>query len=140
MFIAEHTIETKASREAIWKLWADVENWNKWDHGLEYTTINGPFVSGTTGTLKPKGGPLVPIKLTHVTPLKSFYDEAKLPLTKIIMYHDITEKEGKRLVNHRIEMKGLLAFFFAFVIGRDMKKNLAAEMQNMVNMAESKDS
>ena len=74
MLIVKHTVQTTASPAAIWKLWADVSNWNSWDHGLEYSKIDGPFQKGTRGTLKPKGGPIVQTVLTEVTPLKSFTD------------------------------------------------------------------
>lgn len=136
MLIIKHTLETKASAAAIWQIWQDVSNWNSWDHGLEFSQIDGPFEAGTTGTLKPKGGPLVRTKLTKVIPMSCFVDEAKLPLAKILVSHFLTEVEGKWFVTHQIEMKGPLAFFFAFVIGRQMKKNLPDEMRGMVKKAE----
>jgi len=136
MLIIEHTVETSASPAAIWQIWEDVENWNSWDHGIEFSTINGPFKTGTTGTLKPKGGPLVYTTLTHVDPMKQFVDEAKLPFSRIIVSHSLSESEGKTRVTHRIEMKGPLAFLFAYVIGREMKKNLPQEMAAMIKKAE----
>ncbi|HEY5234585.1 MAG TPA: hypothetical protein VIJ14_00280, partial [Rhabdochlamydiaceae bacterium] len=66
MLITEHTVETSASPAAIWEIWQDVVLWNTGDHGIEYSTINGPFEVGSTGTIKPKGGPLVHTKLTQV--------------------------------------------------------------------------
>lgn len=137
MLIIKHTVETTASAKAIWQVWQDVANWNSWDHGIEFSTINGPFKAGTTGTLKPKDGPLVHTTLTCVEPMKKFIDETKLPLTRIIVAHFLTESHGKTYVTHQIEMKGLLAFVFAFVIGRNMKKNLPQEMRSMVKKAES---
>jgi hypothetical protein len=139
MLIIKHTIETTASPNAIWHVWQDVANWNTWDHGIEFSTINGPFKTGTTGTLKPKGGPLVHTKLTHVEPMKMFIDEAKLMLARIIVSHFLTESNGKTYVTHQIEMKGACAFLFAYLIGRHMKKNLAQEMQSMIKKAESID-
>jgi hypothetical protein len=136
MLIIKHTIETKASPKAIWHIWEDVPNWNTWDSGIEYSTTNGPFVEGTTGTVKPKGGPLVHTKLTCVEPLKKFVDESKLPLARIIFSHFLSQSNGKTFVTTQIEMKGPLAFFFAFVIGRAMKKNLPDEMMAMVKKAE----
>ena len=138
MLIITHTVETTASAEDIWKIWEDVSNWNTWDHGLEFSKLNGPFKTGTTGTLKPKGGPLLQTKLTHVEPMKMFVDEAKLPLARIIVTHFLNESKGNTQVTQQIEMKGPLAFFFAFVIGRDMKKNLPIEMAAMVKKAEGK--
>ena len=137
MLIIEHTIETKASPKAIWSLWEDVKNWSSWDHGIEFSTINGPFAKGTTGTLKPKGGPLVHTTLTQVDPFKSFIDESKLFLTRIIVSHHLELSNGITKVTHRIEMKGPLSFLFAYLIGRTMKKNLPQEMATMIQKAEN---
>jgi hypothetical protein len=95
---------------------------------------------GTTGTLKPKGGPLIQTKLTCVKPMQLFVDEAKLFLARIIVTHSLTESEGITQVTHQIEMKGPLAFFFAYVIGRSMKKNLPVEMAALVKKAEIENS
>lgn len=115
---------------------AGCSNWPTWDHGLEFSKIDGPFQTGTTGTLKPRGGPLVKTKLTRIEPMKTFVDEAKLTLARIIVSHSLTTSEGKTQVTHQIEMKGLFAFLFAYLIGRNMKKNLPQEMQAMVKKAE----
>lgn len=137
MLIIKHTVETTASPEAIWHIWEDVTNWNTWDHGIEFSTINGPFAAETTGTLKPVGGPLVQTKLTSVQRNKMFVDEAKLTFARIIVTHFLTESDGKTYVTHQIEMTGPLAFFFAIVIGRNMKRNLPQEMMAMIKKAES---
>ncbi len=63
MLIIKHTVETTASPEAIWEIWQDVANWNTWDHDIEFSAIDGPFKAGTTGNLKPKGGPVVTLSL-----------------------------------------------------------------------------
>jgi len=137
VLIIKHTIETTASPEAIWEIWQDVTNWNTWDHGIEFSTIDGPFQAGTTGTLKPKGGPLAHTKLTAVEPKNLFINEAKLTLARIIVSHFLTESNGKIHVTHQIDMTGPLAFFFAFVIGKKMKKNLPQETAAMIKKAES---
>lgn len=136
MHIISHTIETSASPKVIWEIWQDVENWNTWDHGIEYSQIEGPFESETKGTLKPKEGPLIRTVLKEVIPFKSFIDEAQLFLTKIVMKHSLSTSDKKTFVTHHIEMKGILSFFFAFVIGRNMKKNLPQEMASMIKKAE----
>ncbi len=138
MLIIKHTVQTTASPEAVWCLWEDVNNWNTWDHGIEFSTLTGPFATGSTGTLKPKGGPLLHTTLTLVEPMKQFVDEAKLPLSRIVVRHSLAQVDGLTHVTHHIEMKGLLAFFFAYVIGRTMKKNLPLEMANMVKIAEDR--
>lgn len=137
MLIIKHSVETSASPEDIWELWQDVANWNKWDGGVEYSTIDGPFVEGMTGTLKIKGGSLVRTTLTRVEPMKMFVEESKVFWTRIIVSHYLTESGGKTDVTHQIEMTGPLAFVFARLIGPSMKRNLVQGMEAMVKEAEA---
>lgn len=137
MLIAKETITTAASAANVWSVWEDVSNWNTWDNGIEFTTINGSFSSGAEGTLKPKGGPLVHMKFIKVEPMKAFVTESKLPLTKIIFSHFLSESNDCTEVTHKIEMIGCLAFIFSFLIGRGMKKNLPKDMKALALRAES---
>src|SRR5712664_1342161 len=52
MWTYEHSIETDASPESIWPLYSDVPAWPRWDQGLEWVTLSGPFAAGSTGSLK----------------------------------------------------------------------------------------
>lgn len=137
MIIIEHIEKTKASPEKIWNLWQDVTHWPKWDHSIEKSSIDGSFVSGATGTLKPKGAPAVKITLSKIVFQSEFISESKLPFAKIIVSHFLEKSADFTTVTHKIEMKGPLAFFFAFVIGRKMKKNLPQDMKNLVKEAEN---
>ncbi len=136
MLIVKYSIETKATPEAVWKVWADVDNWNTWDHGIDSSTIFGPFATGTRGKVKPKGAGEVHTLLTYVEPMKVFIDEAKLPFTRLIFTHTLSRSGKKTLVSHQIEMKGPLALLFSYLIGRDLKKNLPREMSAMIRKAE----
>lgn len=53
MWTKKVTIKTKASREQVWKLWTDVNNWNTWDSEVAYSELNGNFEIGTFGILQP---------------------------------------------------------------------------------------
>jgi len=136
MLIIEHTEQTSAQPSAIWKLYQDVDNWNRWDHALEYTKLSGKFAENSTIKLKVKNGPLVDIIINKLEENKLFIDTSNLFLCKIIDTHTITQKNGQTFVTHKIEMTGLLSFFFAFVIGRGMKKDLPSVMKELVTQAE----
>lgn len=116
MLLIECTLDITALPQQVWKIWEDVKNWNTWDAGLEFSLIDGPFQTGTTGKLKPKRGPLVRTKLIKVDPMKMFVDEALLPGTKIIISHLMRRRGDKTYATHRIEMKGALSWLFAFLI------------------------
>ncbi len=136
MLIIHHSITTTASAAAIWRLYEDTTTWPTWDHGLEKVHLDGPFETGTRGTLRPKGGPNVPFVITALEKERSFSDISSLPFTRLIFTHSL-EKEGNKLrVTHHAEMKGLLAPFFAIIIGIKIKAELPTAMKQLVAMAE----
>ena len=135
MWTAEHTIVTDASRESVWKIWADVENWPKWDKGVEWCRIKGEFKAGTMYTLKPVGGPEVKAVITDCQPLSRFTDITKLPLAKMEFIHELVEEKDGLHVTHRVNITGLLSFLFEQIIGKDTARDLPDTMGNIVRLA-----
>jgi hypothetical protein len=135
MWTKKVTIKTKASQEQIWNLWADVENWNKWDKEVEYSELNGKFEVGTFGMIKPTKGPKSKFELISVEKLKGFTSRSFLPLTKMDFIHIMEEKNGELYITHGVEIKGLLTFLFSKVIGEKLVNELPKSMENLSKMA-----
>ena len=55
---AAHAVSTAAPAD-FFAVWADMATWPEWNADTEWVRLDGPFVEGATGTLKPKGGPKV---------------------------------------------------------------------------------
>lgn len=134
MLIIRHTIETDIDRAQIWPVWEDVERWNTWDAGTEFSQIDGPFQTGTTGILKPVKGPLLKTRLIHVEPYKSFVQEAELFLAKAVMTHSMVPVGAKTRVTFQTEIRGPLALFYFLLIGSSIKKKIPIEMEEMLKM------
>jgi hypothetical protein len=138
MIVIRHSVRTKAKPEAIWALWSKIETWPIWDHGIEGGKVEGAFVTGAKGWLKPKGGPKVNFDLLDVQENRRFHDRSYLPLTHLDFIHTL-EREGEfTIVTHQVEMKGLLTFIFSRVIGSGIKKDMPAAMAKLVEIAEGK--
>ncbi|MCL4531166.1 MAG: SRPBCC family protein [Chloroflexi bacterium] len=135
MWTAEHTIVTNVSKESIWKVWADVENWPKWDKGIEWCRMDGEFKAGTAYTLKPMGGPEAKAMIMDCQPLKRFADITKPPLAKMEFIHELAEKADGLHVTHRVIISGPLSFLFAQVIGKDTARDLPETMGNLLHVA-----
>jgi len=71
----EEQAVVRADPAIIFSIYEDVENWCRWDTDVESAGIAGAFVSGTAGTLKPRNGPPVGMRLTEVDKNRSFTDE-----------------------------------------------------------------
>jgi hypothetical protein len=134
--INEITIKTKASKESVWKIWSDVPNWNKWDKEVEFSILDGEFMLGQTGILKPKKGPRTKIKVTEFTPFKSFSTTSNLPLAELRFDHYLSERQSWLYITHKISISGPLGFLFARLLGKNLAKGLEKSLQNLVKIAE----
>lgn len=140
MWSTEASATTEAPPEAIWRLWADVDNWKEWDPGVEDSSIDGPFVEGTRCGLKPKGGPKVMSVLTDVRFDEGFSDHTRLPLANLDFFHWVKRVGGETRVTHRVEISGPLSFVFARLMGRGMEKGLPETVRNLARLAEERES
>jgi len=132
----EHTEYTPASPESIWARWSDVTSWPVWDGGVEHVTLEGPFATGTKGTLKPTGGPKVRFELIEVRPAEGFADVTKLPLSRMRFEHSAVREGNRTRVTHSVTISGLTTPLFSRVIGRGIAKGLPETVKTLARVAE----
>lgn len=138
MWKFEHSIVTDATKEQIWKVWSDVNNWSSWDHDIEYAKLDGKFTDGSNIFLKPKGSSEVKTELTNVQYLKSFTDQVKLPLATMQFHHKVDELDnGSFKLTHTVIISGLLSFIFSRVIGKGIAKGLPSSMEELIKKAKN---
>lgn len=138
MFKWQHTeaVNTNATSKQIWSIWKSPQDWPRWDRELEWVKMEGPFAKGSTGTMKPRGGPIVFFELTTVEEDHQFIDRAKLPLTTMEFIHRYEEMaDGTGRIVHTVEMRGLLAPLFGRVIGTKIRAHLRAAMEELSSLA-----
>ena len=136
MWTTEVSRKTTATKEEIWKLWADVPNWNTWDKDIENSELFGEFKTGTKGILKPAGGPKTKFEMKECENLKSFIDRSFLPFCKTDFIHTMRETKDGLEITHKIVMTGLLTFLFARVIGSKIEIDLPTTVDKLVKLAE----
>lgn len=129
----------RATSQDVWEVWIDVQSWPKWDHDLEWSSLNGPFKVGTEGKLKPKGWPASKFCLTSVEEGKSHSDKTVMPMTEIIFNHSVTpcNKLEVRII-HRVEVSGLLAPILWMTMRRALKKGMPHAVKRLAQLAESR--
>jgi hypothetical protein len=75
MWQRSFNVLTSAPVASVWKLFADVEGWVRWNDGIEAISMNGPFANGTEFTMKPPGQPAMTSRLVNVIEHVRFEDE-----------------------------------------------------------------
>ncbi|MFI9562741.1 SRPBCC family protein [Streptomyces rishiriensis] len=107
MWTYEHSIETGAAPEEIWRLWADVENWGAWNAEIEKTEIDGPFATGAHITMTPPGDDPILLRVADVTEGELFVDEARFGDLLLRTVHRMDRIDhGRVRVVYRMEITG----------------------------------
>lgn len=110
--------------------------WNRWDQTVESSRLEGAFVEGAPGSLKPKGGPATRFVLTHVEPQAAFTNRSRLPLGSLEFVHTLRLEGDETVITHRVDMEGPLTFLFRIVIGENIARTLPAVVERLARAAE----
>lgn len=121
-------------KEEIWQLWADVNNWPKWDKELEYCKMEAPFVKDSQFILKVVGGPKVKITLSEVIANEKFTDYCKFLGARMYDAHELEEtKDGGVRITSTITVTGPLSFIWVNLVAKNVAHSVPKQMDALVD-------
>ncbi len=136
MWTKTHSIlTTEVTKEQMWKLFADVNNWHLWDTEIDFARMTGKFEKGNTFELKPKGGPKVKILLLEAIEHQKFVDQTKFPLAKMFGEHTFEETPIGLKITTTMTVKGILSFLWVKLVAKNIADGLPQEMQAQMKFA-----
>lgn len=132
-----HATSTAPPR-AFFERWADMDTWPEWDEAIEWVRRDGPFAEGTTGSLKPRGGPKVSFLIETLVPDREFTDRSSMLGAALVIRH-LTEvgEDGRTTVDIVVSIAGPLARLWKVFIGRGIGESTPAGLRRLVEMAEA---
>jgi hypothetical protein len=123
----EHSIETPASPEAIWRIVADVPGWTSWNAGIESVDLSGAFATGARFTMKPPGQDAFESTLLDVREEERFVDETRVGDLVVTVDHRIEQLGARRTrITYAIEARGPEAATIGPMIAADFPEVLAS--------------
>ncbi|QII72330.1 SRPBCC family protein [Apibacter sp. B2966] len=138
-YIGQSTMTANVSSKKVWNLWKDVNNWNKWDEGIQSIRLEGNFQKGGKVFMIGDNPDEIQIEITDVKEEISFSDITKLPFGSIKTHHEIERLEGGNIkLTHKIEayIEGEKENdFFSQNIWPEMQKNLSNAVFNILKLA-----
>ncbi|HWX03139.1 SRPBCC family protein [Collimonas sp.] len=127
MWTHEESIETSAAASRVWALFADVARWKEWNAGIESIELHGPFVAGTTFTMRPPGQDALTSTLTEVKVNERFIDETVVDDTRVLVSHKLLPlPSGRTRIIYSTEISGPDAAEIGPLVTGDFSDVLAA--------------
>lgn len=123
------------TKEAVWRLWTDVNAWPTWHGDLDSCKMVGEFVVGNHFMLKPHGAPAVKIVLTDIVAGQSFTDCTPFFGAKMYDTHALEETpEGLKLTNTLV-VTGPLRWLWIKLVAQHVADSVPQEMEALVSLA-----
>ena len=123
---------------AFFERWADMDSWPEWDEAIAWTRLDGPFAAGSTGTLKPKGGPKVSFVIETLEPDSEFTDVSSMPGAKLRIRHLVAVQDDDRTrVDIAVSIDGPLGWLWGRILGKGIAASTPDGLRHLVAMAEA---
>ncbi len=133
MWTGSYSIVTnEVTKEQLWKLTTDIDNWKNWDDTVEYSKLLGGFAVGQYFMLKPKGGPTVKIKLIEIETFKKFIDLTTFPFATMYGEHLYEETAQGLKITITMTVRGLLSKLWVKLVAKDIVDHLPQDIANQI--------
>jgi len=138
MAAQERSVETKASPQAVWRIWSDTATWPEWNPDVQSMALDGPFTAGTTGRMKTKQGTRR-VQLTDVAPGRSFRLETTvIPLTRFAFECQVAAgPAGNTTISQGIRVGGPLGGLVGGMMSRQIADTFPALLRGLARKAET---
>lgn len=145
MTLGTARIVSAAAPAAFFARWADMATWPAWNADTEWVRLDGPFVTGSTGVLKPKGGPKTKFVISEVSG-ERFTDVSRLLGARLTFDHRIRRMaeggadgsgEGGCEVEVTVTLAGPMAFLWNQILGKGIKSTLQRDLEALKGAAEA---
>ena len=123
------------TKEKIWSLWVDINNWPTWHGDLDYCKIEGQFEVGNYFMLKPKGMRAVKIMLTEIEVGRKFTDCTKFFGAKMYDTHAMEEGPEGLLLSNTMVVTGPLKWLWIKLVAQHVADTVPDEMDALVSLA-----
>jgi hypothetical protein len=137
MWATEHSIETTAAPEEIWRLWADVPGWPEWNGDIERIELSGPFAPGSRILMTPIGQEPIELRIAEVGEPEFFVDEADMGEIVVRTIHRVEPLDGERgRITYRMEITGPAADTLGPRIGAEISADFPQTLAALVERVE----
>jgi len=136
--LAEAHVVSSAPPAAFFARWADMASWPDWNTDLEWVRLEGPFVEGATGRLKPSGGPTVSFEVERLVPERTFVDASRLFGARLTFDHQVEQTpDGGSRVEVTVTIAGPLSRLWTAILGKGIAGSVGADLAALAATAEA---
>ena len=118
--------------------WADMATWPQWNSDIAWARLEGPFVEGSTGVIKPKKGPTTKFVIERLDPGRAYVDVTRLLGARLTFSHLITDgSDGGCAIDVTISLRGPLAPIWKLLLAKGFTTTAQLDLDRLVEVVEA---
>ena len=135
----ERSLRVNAAPRAIWRIWSDPSTWPDWNPNVRSMDLQGPFATGSSGTMRTPGGQRHTMRLVSVLESREFVMETKVLPATTFVFRCAVEPDGADAsrISQSIGMRGALAPVFSAMAGARIAASFDPLLQGLAAKAEA---
>ena len=138
MWHYEHSVDTTANQETLWRLWSDIPGGPRWNEGIAQIEFGGPFVAGSKFTMTPPGQDPIEMRIIEVVPGELFTDGMDAGDFLVRTIHRLDDaRDGRTRVTYRTEITGPAADDVGPMLGPEITADFPQVIAALVKLAEA---
>lgn len=122
------------TRDDIWRIWIDVNNWPLWHDDLEWCTLEGKFEVGNHFFLKPQGIKPVKIEITEMNEGYSFTDCTSFFGAKMYDTHAMIDTTEGLEISNTLVVTGPLKGLWIKLVAQNVANTVPGEIESLVKL------
>ena len=134
----ERSLETSAPPERVWRIWSDTTTWPHWNPDVTAISLEGPFTTGTTGSMTTKAGGTHKIQLQDVQDGRGFtLVTSPAPLSTFAFRCEVAPAGSGSRISQAVSMSGPLGGIYSAMMGNRIADGFTAILDGLKQRAES---
>ncbi len=126
-----------APRADFYARWIDHQSWPEWDPDTLWCRIDGPAAPGTSGAMKPKGGPTVRFAIKAAVPGEEYTDVSRLPGARLTFQHLARQTPTGTDLEAIVTIDGPLAWLWSLIMGAGFRRSVPDGLARLVTLVEA---
>jgi len=132
----ERTRDTTAAPAKVWEIWSNTATWPQWNPDVQAITLDGPFQTGTTGSMTTGNG-THSIALDNVVPGRSFeLVTSPAPASTFHFHCEVAPSGSGSRISQSVRMSGPLGPVFSLLMGGRIARSFDPILNGLAEAAE----
>jgi hypothetical protein len=132
------SLRIRATAAQLFAVCADVPRWSRWGPDTRDASLDGPFALGSSGRLTPRIGRAVPMRISALTPERSFCVSCEVTGLRMQFDHRLEPlADGWTLVTHHALFTGPWPWMLGRLLVLQLRRGLPRTLASLRDHVES---